>query len=215
MKIALIHDAITVYGGAEKVLEEFHSIFPSAPIYVPVYKQEAFPASFHQWDIQSSWINQIPGAAKFYRQLFFLYPYAMHDINLEQYDVVLSSSFNFAHNIVTGLDTCHISYCHSPPRFLWDFQHYMEHERLSYVRGLVAPLLPRLLQRRVEAGPLGARVGASRASTRSAGSAIVPLQPDRPRAFAAQGGRGRLRRAHHRRSGPSCAWLLSLALGVE
>ena len=41
MKIALIHDALTVYGGAEKVLEEFHSIFPSAPIYVPVYKQEA------------------------------------------------------------------------------------------------------------------------------------------------------------------------------
>ena len=145
MRVALIHDALTVYGGAEKVLEELHAVFPSAPVFVPTYKPEKFPAHFHDWDIRPTWMNKVPGAASFHRQFFFLYPFAMHDINLEQYDLVLSSSFNFAHNVVTGLDTCHICYCHSPARFLWDFQSYAEQERFSKVKhGLIVPFLPPL-----------------------------------------------------------------------
>jgi glycosyltransferase involved in cell wall biosynthesis len=145
VKVAIVHDALNQYGGAEKVLEELHAVFPDAPVFCPVYLPKVLPAAFATWDIRPSWMSRLPGANRYHRSIFPIYPYAMHDINLDGFDVVLTSSFNFAHNVVAAPGACHICYCHSPSRFLWDFHGYARRERFSaFKRALVVPFLPHL-----------------------------------------------------------------------
>ena len=140
-----MHDALNQYGGAEKVLEEFHLLYPEAPIFCPVYEPRVMPDGFAGWDIRPSWLSRLPGANRYHRVIFPLYPYAMHSVNLEGFDVVLSSSFNFAHNVVVGPETRHVCYCHSPSRFLWDFHGYVRREGFSALkRSMVVPFLPSL-----------------------------------------------------------------------
>jgi glycosyltransferase involved in cell wall biosynthesis len=103
------------------------------------------PRDFDSWDIRTSWLAKIPGANRHHRAVFPLYPYAMHSVDLSDYDLVLSSSFNFAHNAVAGPDTCHVCYCHSPSRFLWDFHGYAKREGFSALKkSMVIPFLPSL-----------------------------------------------------------------------
>lgn len=143
LKIALVHDALNQYGGAERVLEHLHEIFPAAPIFVPIYDRKVFPEYYDDWDIRVSWMRHVPGANRFHRALFPLYPFAFQSFDLSEFDVVLSSSFNFAHNVLTSAGTCHICYSHSPPRFLWDYFNYARQERLSGAKRLLAgALLP-------------------------------------------------------------------------
>jgi glycosyltransferase involved in cell wall biosynthesis len=145
MKVALVHDALNQYGGAEKVLEEFHEMFPDAPIFCPVYRPEVMPSGFARWDIRPSWMQRLPVADRYHRIYFALYPYAMHGTDLSGYDLVLTSSFNFAHNVVVSPGSCHICYCHSPSRFLWDFASYARREQLSALkRAVVQSFLPSL-----------------------------------------------------------------------
>lgn len=145
MKVALVHDALNQYGGAEKVLEEFHAIFPDAPVFCPVYLPEVMPRQFDRWDIRPSWLARVPGANRYHRAVFPLYPYAMHSMDLSDYDLVLSSSFNFAHNVVAQAEACHVCYCHSPSRFLWDFHGYARREGFSWAkRAAIVPFLPHL-----------------------------------------------------------------------
>jgi glycosyltransferase involved in cell wall biosynthesis len=143
LKVALVHDALNQYGGAEKVLEEMHAIFPEAPIYCPVFRPSVLPRAFREWDIRPSWLARVPGANRYHRVIFPLYPYAMHSLDLSSYDMILSSSFNFAHQVVVSPDAQHICYCHSPSRFLWDFNGYTQREGLSGLkRAMVVPFLP-------------------------------------------------------------------------
>jgi glycosyltransferase involved in cell wall biosynthesis len=145
MKVALIHDALNQYGGAEKVLEELHLLFPNAPVFCPIYLPEVMPREFAGWDVRPSWLSRLPGANRYHRAIFPLYPYAMHSVDLSGFDVVVSSSFNFAHNVIAGPDICHVCYCHSPSRFLWDFHSYVRREGLSGLkRSMVVPFLPSL-----------------------------------------------------------------------
>ncbi|WP_149535808.1 glycosyltransferase [Siccirubricoccus phaeus] len=145
MKLAIIHDSIGQYGGAEKVLEEMHAAFPDAPIFMALWNQKGLPPHFRQWDVRTSWLDRLPGARRWHRALFPLYPMAMHGFDLSGFDVVLSSSFNFAHNVVVGPEAVHICYCHSPARFLWDFHGYAERERFGRLtRGAVSAMLPTL-----------------------------------------------------------------------
>jgi glycosyltransferase involved in cell wall biosynthesis len=145
VRVALVHDALNQYGGAEKVLEEFHTLFPDAPVFCPIYRPEVLPTEYANWDIRPSWMNRLPAANRYHRSLFPIYPYAMHGMDLSHFNVVLSSSFNFAHNVVVAPNCHHICYCHSPSRFLWDFHGYSRREGFSGLkRGMVMPFLPSL-----------------------------------------------------------------------
>ena len=145
MRVALVHDALNQYGGAEKVLEEFHALFPEAPVFCPVYLPKVMSPDFANWDIRPSWMDRLPGANRYHRIVFPLYRYAMHGLDLSEYDLILSSSFNFAQNVVADHDARHVCYCHSPSRFLWDFHGYARREGFSKIkRALVKPFLPSL-----------------------------------------------------------------------
>jgi glycosyltransferase involved in cell wall biosynthesis len=120
MKIALVHDYLVQYGGAERVLECFTELFPYAPIYTLVYDQEAMHGVFARKDIRTSFIQKIPLARKKHRLFPQLMPMAIEQFDFSKYDIVLSDSSSYAKGIITGPETLHISYIHTPMRYAWD-----------------------------------------------------------------------------------------------
>lgn len=123
MRIALIHDHLAQDGGAEKVLQALADIYPSAPIYVLLYKKEYVDKYFANREIKTSIIQKMPLGVKKYQWYMPLMPMAVEFFDLRAFDLVLSSSSSFAKGIITPPDTPHICYCHTTTRYLWDYAH--------------------------------------------------------------------------------------------
>ena len=123
MKIALIHDYLVQYGGAERVLEAFTEIFPKAPIYTMVYDQKLMKGAFSNCKIHTSFLQKIPFIGSHHRLFPLLMPMAIEQFDLSEYDVVLSSSNSYAKGVITMPHTLHITYCHTPMRYAWDDCH--------------------------------------------------------------------------------------------
>ena len=120
MKIALVHDYLVQYGGAERVLECFTELFPDAPIYTIVHDKQAMHGVFEGKDIRTSYLQKFPLARKRHRIFPPLMPPAIEQFDLSLYDVVLSDSSSYAKGIITNPDTLHICYMHTPMRYAWD-----------------------------------------------------------------------------------------------
>jgi len=127
MKVALVHDYLNQYGGAERVLGAFSEIFSDAPIYTLIYDPQKVCGVFYNKKIRTSFLQKIPFAKSYHRIFPFLMPIAIEQFDLSNYDVVLSDSASFAKGVITKPETLHICYCHTPPRFAWDDSHkYIE-----------------------------------------------------------------------------------------
>ena len=147
MKVAIVHDVLTQYGGAERVLDQLSAMFPDAPIMVATHEPASMPPSYHSRDIRPSWFNRVPFARRKHRLMLPFYPQAFESFSLDDYDLVISNSYAFAHGVLTGPDTLHVNYCHSPGRFLWDYHRYAQRERLGgAARALLSPQLAKLRQ---------------------------------------------------------------------
>lgn len=123
MKIALVHDYMVQYGGAERVLEAFAEIFPHAPIYTLVYDERLTNGAFRARRIRTSFLQRIPLISSHHRVFPLLMPLAIESLDLSGFDVVLSDSNSYAKGVITGPETLHISYCHTPMRYAWDDCH--------------------------------------------------------------------------------------------
>jgi glycosyltransferase involved in cell wall biosynthesis len=123
MKVALVHDDLVQWGGAERMLLGLTDAFPDAPIFTSAYDatHPILKKAFANKKITTSFIQKIPGWRKLYKALLPLYPIAFEQFNFDDYDVVISQSTRFAKSIITKPQTKHICYCHTPPRFLWNF----------------------------------------------------------------------------------------------
>ncbi|HBO17007.1 MAG TPA: glycosyltransferase family 4 protein [Candidatus Moranbacteria bacterium] len=120
MKIALVHDYLVQYGGAERVLDSFCELFPEASIYTIAYDKKSMHGHFEGKKIQTSFLQKIPFARSRHRMFPVLMPMAIEKFDFSNYDVVLSDSSSFAKGIITGQETLHICYMHTPMRFAWD-----------------------------------------------------------------------------------------------
>ncbi len=120
MKIALVHDYLVQYGGAERVLEAFTEIWPYAPIYTLLHDPEAMHGKFSGKRIVTSFLQRSRFARKHHRLFPPLMPAAIESFDFSQYDVVLSDSSSYAKGIITRPETLHISYVHTPMRYAWD-----------------------------------------------------------------------------------------------
>lgn len=141
MKIAIVHDWLVVYAGAERVLEQLIMLYPDADIYSIVDFLEENQREFLQNKVvQTSFIQQLPFARKKYRYYLSLMPMAVEQFDLSNYDLVISSSHAVAKGVLTGPDQLHISYVHSPMRYAWDLQHqYLKDSFLTGgVKGWIA-----------------------------------------------------------------------------
>lgn len=122
-KIAIVHDWLTTMGGAESVIEVLHGLYPEAPIYTLIYNPNKMPESFRKMDIRTSSLQKYPFAKSKHQLYLQFMPSAIENFNLNDYDVVLSSSSSCAKGVITRADTCHICYCNTPMRYAWDFRY--------------------------------------------------------------------------------------------
>ena len=132
LKVALVHDYLNQSGGAEVVLRWIHHIFPDAPIYTLIYDPPLVPPDFRNWDIRPvGWSKYMPFKRKFYKYYILIYPSMIEQINLDSYDLVISSSYLWAKGVLTRSNTLHICYCHTPMRQAWElyFQYKQSYSR--------------------------------------------------------------------------------------
>ncbi len=142
MKIALIHDWLNQIGGAEDVLENLTTMYPGAPLYTSMYWREKMPAHWKNWDIRTSFLDQLPFIYKKQQVYFPLYPTAFERFDFREFDVVLSNKSGFCHGVITGAETLHICYCLTPTRYVWRYQQYAEQENLGRTtRAVLNPFL--------------------------------------------------------------------------
>ncbi len=147
MKMAIVHDYL-VQGirGAERVVDVLHDMYPEAPVYTLLYDPDRMEERLRSWDIRTSLLQDIPGALRLYKKLFFLMPAAIDYLDLSEYDLVLSSSCGWSKSAPQREGALHISYVHSPARFLWFWaDEYISTLRTNAVaKALVRATLPPL-----------------------------------------------------------------------
>jgi glycosyltransferase involved in cell wall biosynthesis len=145
MKIALIHDHLNQIGGAERVLLTLGDIFPDAPIYTLLYDARRIADFFRDRDIRTSFIERLPGGRRHFQWFLPMMPTAFESFDLSAFDVVLSSSSALSKGVICHPHQLHISYCHTPTRYLWsDYHEYLE--KLPQGR-IVRTVLPMYLTR--------------------------------------------------------------------
>ncbi len=139
MRIALVHDYLVQYGGAERVLECFTEIWPYAPIYTLIYDEAKTHGIFKGKRIYTSFLQRFPYSRRNHRVLPPLMPLAIEQFDFSRYDVVLSDSSSFAKGIITRPQSLHFCYCHTPMRYAWDdCQKYIEEFGFPYpIRKLI------------------------------------------------------------------------------
>ena len=124
MKIAIVHDWLTVYAGAERVLEQMLECYPNADLFSVV---DFLPSDKRGFildkPVTTSFIQGLPFAKAKYRNYLPLMPLAVEQFDLSGYDLVISSSHAVAKGVLTGPDQLHLCMCYSPIRYAWDLQH--------------------------------------------------------------------------------------------
>jgi glycosyltransferase involved in cell wall biosynthesis len=121
-RVALIHDWLVNDSGAEKVLKSIYELYP-APIYTLFHDPKVFTESiFAKAKIYSSILQRFPKIFEKYKYYSFLFPRAIEQFSLCNYDVLLSSSHCVAKGVTAEPDQLHICYCHSPMRYIWDLE---------------------------------------------------------------------------------------------
>lgn len=133
MKIAITHDWLVTYAGAERVLEQILHCYPGADLFSMVDFLPSDKRGFIQnKQVQTSFIQHLPFAKTKYRQYLPLMPLAVEQFDLSGYDLVISSSHAVAKGVLTGPDQLHLCMCYSPIRYAWDLQHqYLQESGLD------------------------------------------------------------------------------------
>jgi glycosyltransferase involved in cell wall biosynthesis len=122
LKIALVHDWLSVDAGAEKCLKEFNSLYSNASVYsiVDFLSDRDRESILNSKKTKNTFIQKLPFAKKYFRKYLPFFPMAIESLNLKGYDVVLSDSYAFAKGVLPVDNQLHICYCHTPMRFIWD-----------------------------------------------------------------------------------------------
>ncbi len=141
MRVALVHDYLTQYGGAERVLEVLHALYPDAPVYTSVYDPDSMPPQFRSWDIRTSFMQHLQFFRHHHQRGLLLYSTAFERFDFSGYDLVISSSSAWAKGVITGPHTLHVCYCHAPMRFAWHYREYLRGEQVGRLGRLVLPFI--------------------------------------------------------------------------
>ncbi len=144
-RVAIVHEWLVNYAGSERVVEQLLKVFPDAEVFSVVdFLTDRERAGFLGGrSTKTTFIQHLPGARTKFRQYLPLMPLAVEQHDLSEFDIVISSSHAVAKGVLTGPDTLHISYVHSPIRYAWDLQHQYLNESglMSGLKGWVAKAL--------------------------------------------------------------------------
>lgn len=120
MRIALVHDWLTGYRGGERVLHHLCRRHPDADLFTLFHHRGSVPAEIERRRISTSPLDRLPGTRKHYRKLLPLFPWAVGRFDLEDYDLVLSTSHAVAKSVRVPPSVPHVDYCFTPMRYVWD-----------------------------------------------------------------------------------------------
>src|SRR5258706_962955 len=148
MKVAIVHDYIKEYGGAERVLEALHEMYPKAPVFTLVYCPKFLGPHrerFKNWDIRESWVGLIQFKSKLISPLRLIAPFVFKSMDLSDYDVVIVSATGaYTPNALQTKNkelktknkngAFHICYCHTPPRYLYGYATAREWKKNTFFR---------------------------------------------------------------------------------
>jgi glycosyltransferase involved in cell wall biosynthesis len=140
MKVAIVHDWLVTYAGAERVLEQMLAVYPDADLFSLIdFVPDQERAFLGGRRARTSFLQRLPGIRRRYRSFLPLMPLAIEQFDLSGYDLVLSSSYAVAKGVLTGPDQLHVCMCYSPMRYAWDLQHqYLRETGLDGIRGIPA-----------------------------------------------------------------------------
>jgi glycosyltransferase involved in cell wall biosynthesis len=141
MKVAIIQEWLTTMGGSEKVVQAIVELFPNADLFTlvadPKLVQEL---GFENKKITTSIIQRLPWGMKKYKTYLPLFPFAIEQFDLSEYDLIISSNHAVSKGVLTTSEQLHVTYCHSPIRYAWDLHHqYLREEGLGFnIKGILA-----------------------------------------------------------------------------
>jgi glycosyltransferase involved in cell wall biosynthesis len=146
-RVALVHDWLTGMRGGEKVLEVFCELFPAADIYTLIHVPGRVSPSIERHKIIPSFLQKWPSIKQRYRYFLPLMPRAIERFDFREYDLMISSSHCVAKGAIPGPKTQHVSYCHTPMRYIWDqYDDYFGPGRASWSTRLAMGLVRSTLQ---------------------------------------------------------------------
>lgn len=146
LKVAIVADWLTSRGGAERVVISLAQLFPNADIFTTVYKKENFP-ELKDRRVVTSYMQNWP--LKFKHQIYiWARPLAIESLNLDAYDLVISSSSAEAKGIVTKPETLHVCYCHTPTRYFWSHYHeYLKRSEFGIFDRIIKLFVPGIIHK--------------------------------------------------------------------
>jgi len=145
-RVALVHYWLVAMRGGERVLEQLLDMFPGADVFTHVYDPDKVSEKIRAANVRETFIGRLPGARRHYQKYLPLMPMALEELDLREYDLVISSESGPAKGIITRPDALHLCYCHSPMRYLWDHYHDYKATAGTVSRALMPALFHRLRQ---------------------------------------------------------------------
>jgi glycosyltransferase involved in cell wall biosynthesis len=146
MRVALVHYWLVKWRGGEKALKAVADLFPDCDIYTHVFDPELVSREFPKTKIYTTFIAQLPLARRYYQRYLPLMPFALEQLDLRGYDLVISNESGPAKGIVVGPHTTHVCFCQSPMRYAWDMYHEYRAQSGLLTRALMVPLMSWLRQ---------------------------------------------------------------------
>jgi glycosyltransferase involved in cell wall biosynthesis len=140
MKVAIVHYWLVGMRGGEKVIEALCEMYPQADIFTHVYVPEATSAKIREHRIIPTFINRLPRAPRMYKSYLPLMPLALEQLNLNGYDLIISSESGPSKGIVPPPNALHVCYCHTPMRYIWNMYHEYRADAGRVTRLLMPPL---------------------------------------------------------------------------
>ncbi|MFY8200563.1 MAG: glycosyltransferase family 4 protein, partial [Pirellula staleyi] len=140
-RVAVVHDFLYTIGGAERVIEQIINAFPHCDLFALFdFLPENQRDFLKNKSVTTSFIQNLPFARSKHRSYLGLMPLAIEQLDVSNYDLVISSSYLAAKGVITGPEQLHVCYCHSPARYAWDLQHqYLAQAKLGYgIKGMIA-----------------------------------------------------------------------------
>lgn len=142
-RMVLAHDFLIQMGGAERVVETMAEAYPAAPIYTSASLEKTLFPAFRSPRVRNSWMQRLPGLSRYHKHFFFLYPFAFASLRLFQADLAWISSSSFSKWLPKQQGTRFVCYCHTPPRYFWTPDNYLEAEiENPLLRRAVRGLMP-------------------------------------------------------------------------
>ncbi len=140
MRVAIIHDWLTGMRGGEKVLEAFCELFPAAPIYTLLHNRGSVSSIIESHTVRTSFLQHLPFVKNQYRNYLPLFPRAIERFQLQNYDLIISSSHCVAKGVIPAPSAFHISYCHTPMRYIWShYDDYFGDHRVGLLKRIALP----------------------------------------------------------------------------